>query len=312
MLAQNGTVRASRFGALGFTIVALILTVMSALLLSNLMGDSKYASEQVTNVVVAKKLIHASERITDEHLAIAQFPISSIPEGAFHSKDDFLGPKPRVAVTTILAGEPILAPRLAEAAVGTGMAAQVPKDSRAYPLPIENWVASARLVYPGAMVDVLVTMTDFERRTITKTILQFVRVLAVDGATDAVMLAAAQEERKNKSTDRTVVTLLLSPDEAEMLALANREGKVDLILRNAQDDAVIETLGIRPAELLGQIDPNEVEAARAQLASEERAQRSAERRAKTRRPASSPDSDMYPVQNPVHSGGTKTIKLEAH
>lgn len=315
MMVQNSGVRASKFGALGFTVLALLLTIVSAFLLSNLMGDSKYASEQVTDVVVAKKLIQASERITDDHLAIVKFPISSVPEGAFRSKDDFLGPNPRVAVSTILAGEPILAPRLASASVGTGMASLVPKDFRAYPLPVDGDTSSARLIYPGAMVDVLVTMESSDRRKRTKTILQYVRVLAVDGAIDSVMLAAAQNAEKKSAMSQTVVTLLLSPDEAEMLTLARRAGIVDLVLRNAQDDAATQTLGITGNELLGLADPDEVEAARSQLANEERSRRMEARRVQARRSSPSPQEleGMNPsMQAPVHTGGTKTIQLGTH
>ncbi len=315
MNPQRGSVRASRFGAVGFTIGALVLTFATIALGVNWLSNSQYASEQVAPVVVAKKAIQASERITDEHLSIAMFPVSSIPEGHFKSKDEFLGPNPRVAVSAILPGEPILSPRLASAQIGTGMASLVPKDFRAFPLPVDKWVSTAQLVYPGAMVDVLTTVKNTmgmgRQGSTTKLVLQQVRVLAVDGAVDIVMLAAAREKKKGDS-DKTIVTLLVTPEESEVLALASREGKIDLVLRNAQDQGVAETFGVAPYELLGVANPEEVEAAREQLEEESRARRATASAARIRRPAPASDNSQSPDLAPSYNGGTKTINLGAH
>jgi Flp pilus assembly protein CpaB len=48
-----------------------------------------------------------------------------------------------------------------------------------------------------------------------------------------------------------VVTLLVSPDEAERLTLGATQGKIQLALRNPLDKTEPETPGIRPAVLLG-------------------------------------------------------------
>ncbi|MEZ4464164.1 MAG: Flp pilus assembly protein CpaB [bacterium] len=325
MSARKGAARASKVGALGFTLLALVLTVITALLLSQMMGGSQYNTEPVKPVVVAARDIPASERINEDHLKVVQWPEGSVPEGAFSSLDDFLGPNPRVPVTTVFAGEPLLKQRLASASQGTGMAAQVPPGYRGFPVPVDSWVAEARLVYPGAMVDVLTTINQqAERRTYTKTVLQRVKVLALDGMVDAAELAARDEKSKaagggGTGARKAVVTLLVTPEQDELLALASREGQVDLALRNTSDDSVVETMGVDPYMLLGQADPDEVEEAELAAKAGEVQPDPDPRIRRPRRPRTRPEDRMAPKEEGAAAppavqrgpGGTKTINLGA-
>jgi pilus assembly protein CpaB len=317
---KGGGARASRLGALGFTAVALVLTLLTAFLLARVMGDSKYANEPMRDVVVAAKDIPGSEIITEDSLKVVQWPISSVPEGSFTRErmHDILGPQPRVPVTTILTGEPILEARLASPKAGTGMASLVPPTMRAFPIPVDHWVAEARLVYPGAVVDVLTTIRNqMDRKSSTKLTLQKVPVLAVDGAVDAAS-AAANEQRKGGSQGggmdrKSVVTLLVTPEQAESLALSMREGDVDLMLRNTGDQGVVETLGITPNELLGIPDPEDVEKANAVVAADAKTRDDA-RKADAAPRRTAPRRTAAPTDDPPSSeqqGGTKTIRLGA-
>ncbi|MCA9537489.1 MAG: Flp pilus assembly protein CpaB [Myxococcales bacterium] len=304
MTARPG--RAARFGALGFTLLALALTGLTALLLARLMSGGQYAGEPTEPVVVARRTIAAAERINEDHLKVIRWPASAVPEGAFASIDALLGPDPRVPLQTVLAGEPVLQSRLASPGAGTGMASLVPPDLRAFPIPVDRWIADARLVYPQAVVDVLTTVrAPGDRYATTKVVLQNVRVLAVDGLSDAAELARRLEEGRSGGADRrSVVTLLVNPEEAEVLALASREGKVDLMLRNAGDARTVSTFGLTVSELLGEADPSEVEAA---LAGQRALERQVEATTaepepprRRRRPRPTPPAD---------ASGTKTIRV---
>lgn len=311
MAANKGAAKASRLGALGFTLVALILSIVTAVLLSQMIGGSKYATEPLKPVVVAKVDIPASKRLNDELLTVVEWPQSSIPEGAFTALDQLLGVKARVPINKIYKGEPILKQRLSEPGLGTGMASLVPANYRGFPVPVDSWIADARLVYPGAKVDVMTTITNkLDRRTYTKLVLQRVPVLAVDGKVDLDSLA--DKGKKKQRIGKSVVTLLVTPDQGEAIALASREGKVDLLLRNSRDEGVVETLGVDPLDLLGLADPEEVEDAEAAMAAAAKAAQ-AEPKRRRRRPRrrrvrtkpserrASPDTDRR--------GGTKTINL---
>ena len=60
-----------------------------------------------------------------------------------------------------------------------------------------------------------------------------------------------QDQKKGKPMPVTVVTLLVTPEQAERLALASTEGKIQLALRNPLDTSAPATPGIKPATLLG-------------------------------------------------------------
>jgi len=269
-------------GALGFTFLAIIMTLATAFLLAKVMGTNHYAGEPVETIVVAAVKIPAAERINESHLKVVNWPKASIPEGAFTSIDDFLGPDPRVPARTILEGEPILGARLASTKSGTGMASLVPPEKRAFPVPVDPWVGTARLIYPGSEVDVLTTIRNpGSRQMSTKLVLQKLKVLSVDGVTDSA--GQEKEEKKDGLRKKSVVTLLVDPEEAEVLTLASREGKIDVMLRNTNDESIVETFGISAPELLGEADQDEVEEAlQAQKDSDKRRARS--RRRRSRRP----------------------------
>ena len=63
--------------------------------------------------------------------------------------------------------------------------------------------------------------------------------------------ASSRTRTKNKPMQVTVVTLLVNPEQAERLALASTEGKIQLALRNPLDQGAPDTPGIRTAGLMG-------------------------------------------------------------
>ena len=82
---------------------------------------------------------------------------------------------------------------------------------------------------------------------VSKIVLQKVKVVAVNGAVDAIAFAGGAE--KKKSSSRAVITLLVTPEQAEKLSLATRIGKLDFILRNTGDESTMETVGSDTAKL---------------------------------------------------------------
>ena len=315
MSAKKSAAKASRIGALGFTLVALVLSIITAVLLSKMIGGTRYANEELASVVVAKADIPASKRLNDDMLKVVQWPKSSIPDGAFSALDQLLGITARVPVGKIYKGEPILKQRLSAAGQGTGMASLVPANYRGFPVPVDRWIADARLVYPGANVDVMTTINNkVDRRTYTKLVLQRVPVLAVDGKVDADQMV--DDGKKKNSVGKSVVTLLVTPEQGEILALASREGKVDLLLRNTRDEGMVETIGIDPLDLLGQADPEDVEEAEAALAAAKAAALAAEnqpeksrRRRRPRRRLRTQPGQKFKTETQTGTGGTKVINL---
>ncbi|MEE2758153.1 MAG: Flp pilus assembly protein CpaB [Myxococcota bacterium] len=236
----------AKLGAIGFTIVAIALALFSAILLARLMKGRGYDQDALVNVVVAKQDLKPGIGIEDAQLELKLWPKKSIPKGAFRSKKTLLASANKVPLHTILAGEPVLAGRLSHPKKGSGMAPLIPQDLRAFPVKIERWVAASKMVYPGALVDVMSTVKLEEGGFTSRTILQGVKVIAVNGAVDGMTFIRGNPKQKKKAVKKamSVATLLLTPTEAEELALATRIGKIDIVLRSASDEAKIETDGV--------------------------------------------------------------------
>jgi pilus assembly protein CpaB len=111
----------------------------------------------------------------------------------------------------------------------------------------------AGYVLPGTRVDVLATVNPSREATdiTSKIVLTNVQVLA----------AGTKIERDGTSNEPmavSVVTLVVSPEEAERLTLASTEGKIQLALRNPLDVTAPSTPGIKPAVLMGSAAPRPV------------------------------------------------------
>ncbi len=104
----------------------------------------------------------------------------------------------------------------------------------------------AGFVMPEARVDVLITgVPNYspEGGTVTRTILGNVRVLSA-----GEHLAPDSSGRPQRVP---VVTLLLTPEQSEMVTLAQTEGRIQLVLRNGTDDEVAQTTGVNENDLFG-------------------------------------------------------------
>jgi pilus assembly protein CpaB len=101
--------------------------------------------------------------------------------------------------------------------------------ARAIAIPVATGGASTGLLYPGDRVDVILTQTfkhdpPLTRRSVSETVVESLRVLAVD-TPDAKPTSAGN------SFGRTV-TLEVTPEEAEKINVATELGKLSLTLRS--------------------------------------------------------------------------------
>jgi pilus assembly protein CpaB len=171
--------------------------------------------------------------------------------------------------TRIFRGEPVTEIRLIPKGEHGGLQVRIPTGMRAMSLKIDSEVGVSGFIEPGSRVDVIASLPLERGERLTKVVLQNILVLAV---------GHELESENNKPKETTTVTLALSPEEAERLALARSEGQVMLALRNLRDDRISQTPGfsrfelatIRPsAEEAGQhtlqeANPREDEAAKPQ------------------------------------------------
>lgn len=178
-------------------------------------------------IVVAAQTIPMGQKIVDTQLELAAWPADRLPEESFTETEKIQG---QVAAQTIYKGEPILSKKIAEHARGSTLSALITKNKRAVSVRVNDVVGVAGFVMPGNSVDVLATQGSRNGASKVKTVLQNVKVLAVDQTTGS----------KDEPVVVRAVTLELAPEEAEELVKSRSEGKIQLALRNNLDTDVSE------------------------------------------------------------------------
>jgi pilus assembly protein CpaB len=245
-------------GATIFMVAAVVLSGLAGLMISRLLA-AEYPDEPLRPVVVATRDLDSGRTLQAADLRLTKWPVSSIPRGAFASKRQLLALKP-VALLPLPEGAAILGSHLSRPRSGIGVAAKLDAGKRAVAVQTDAALAVAELLYPGARVDVLSTVKRLGgkkgSRVRTKTILQNVTVLAVGPDIDAASVARRGQTGKggggisgvsndggDQRAARRVVTLSVTPEEAERLVLANRGGGIDLVLRSQKDVTPVPTSG---------------------------------------------------------------------
>src|SRR5712672_941497 len=177
------------------------------------------------DVVIAANDIQVGAKVEEHDVRLAKFPPADLPPGAYGKRSQVLG---RGVVVPIAKGEFILPAKLAPENAGTGLPSLIPPGMRAVSVRVNEVVSVAGFVTPGTRVDVLLTGTPGaggEQQTTT--VLQNVAVLASGHTLERTSTGEAQ--------NTAVITLLVSPDDAQRLTLASSEGHIQLALRNPLD-----------------------------------------------------------------------------
>jgi pilus assembly protein CpaB len=194
-------------------------------------------------VVVAAADLSLGSELRSEELRVVQFPKGQAPEGSFARPEEVIG---RGLIVNVVRNEPVLGAKLASKEAGAGLPPIIPAGQRAVSVRVNEVIGVAGYVLPGTRVDVLATASPSgnNAETVTKVVLQNIQVLTAGTRME-------QDNKEGKPVQVTVVTMAVSPEQAEKLALASTEGKIQLALRNPLDTATPDTPGIRTAHLLG-------------------------------------------------------------
>ncbi len=220
-------------------------------------AEMQKAIAQSVNIVVAARDIPLGTRIDPDAVKLVRWSRESEPKGAF---TDVMAVAGSYANSDLVAGEPIVQAKLIAAAKAAGvMALIIPPGMRALSVPVDEVSDIAGFVKPHTRVDVLVAISgsSAEGQAFSKIVLQNVEVLAI---------AQQIEKGKDEPEIVKVVTLLVTPHQAEKLALASREGTLRLAMRNYGDDRTVMTAGSDIADLLGR--PATIPPLRAQVGTE--------------------------------------------
>jgi pilus assembly protein CpaB len=201
-------------------------------------GGGARAAEQERPLVMAARALPLGSVVGPDAVKLRSVPGRLFPAGGFSRLEEVVD---RSVVSGIQPDEPILDARLAPRGSGAGLAPLIPPGMRAIAVRVNDVVGVAGFVLPGMRVDVLITGRPSNLPdTITRTVLQNIAVLSAG--------QAIQADGKN-AISAPVVTLLVTPADAEALTLANNDGRIQLVLRNSMDHAVAETRGRQWNEL---------------------------------------------------------------
>ena len=207
---------------------------------------------QTKDIVVASRALSLGVTIKPPDVKVTKIALQAFPKGAFSKLEDVID---RPVVSNILADEPVLDGRLAARGSGLGLAPIIPVGMRAVTVRVNDVAGVAGFVLPGMRVDVLVTgRPPSGNDTITTTCLQNMLVLSA-GQT-------IQADARGQAIQAPTVTLLTNPVEAEILTLAQQEGRIQLVLRNGSDHSIEKTPGRDMAELYGRFGKPEPQAPR--------------------------------------------------
>ena len=183
--------------------------------------------------------VHPGDLLRQEDINQLPWPADDAVRGAVARREDAIN---RVALANIAPGQPILESHLAPSGSGTGLASRIPNGMRAIALKSDEVIGVAGFLNPGSHVDVLVTCRGgFGGDAVTSTVLQNVEVVATNQQTEP--------NPNGKPTTATVVTLLLTPPQAQRALLASNQGSLQLVLRNSSDSTTSDAAPVALSQI---------------------------------------------------------------
>jgi pilus assembly protein CpaB len=222
-------------------LLALLISGLCTFLLARRVMRHAASRPQTQPYITVNKSVLPGEVLKAENLALMDWPVNLALQGGFVRIDEVAG---RAAMYPITPGQPVLAGYLAAPGSGIGLTAKIPEGMRATALKSNEVIGVAGFLYPGSHVDVLVTYrNEVSPIPVTQIVLQ-----------DAEVLTAGQKiepDPQGKPETVSVVTLLLTPANAQRVVLASTQGTVQFVLRNSADHGTVPDAPIDLRELSG-------------------------------------------------------------
>jgi pilus assembly protein CpaB len=197
--------------------------------------------EKMVRVVVATHDMPLGTLLRQSDLKLVNTPERDVAKGVVFDPKNAVS---RVLLVPLNQNEPVLLSKLSAPTAAEGMSSVIDPGYRAVAVQINDATGVAGLVQPNSRVDVLFTRPGTMAEAITSTILQNVKVLATGHQTPSGQTVDTRTVRQ------PVVTLLLTPADAQKLELAKNQGKISLSLRNPLDAATAADAGPVTTEVL--------------------------------------------------------------
>lgn len=229
--------------------LSLVSAVIAVIWLHNLNKPATPEADAGPSIVVASKNLDYGDHIDAGDLRLVKWPAGAVPAGSFGKIDDIAGPGvDRVVLRPMEANEPVLATKISGNGGKSSLSSVIEADKRAVTIRVNDATGVAGFVQPGDHVDILLTHTDgmpntagAEATAKIEVLLQDVLVRAIDQDTNV---------RKDAAGAIKVVTVEVSPRDAQKLTLASTIGTLSLTLRNMRSKQQVAPSSLSVKDLM--------------------------------------------------------------
>lgn len=203
----------------------------------NLMAESPKG-----RAAVASRDLAVGTVLTPADVKVIEWPGATLPAGYISSSELAVG---RGLMRPVQTNEPFLDSKLAPKGAGGGLSVTIAEGMRAVSVRVDEVVGVAGFVLPGTRVDVLLTLEKSVQSAepLTQVLLQNIQTLAAG--------QQVQQDKDGKPKTVPVITLLVTPEQAETLTLAANQGRIQLALRNTLDTLPTSTAGAKMSGFFG-------------------------------------------------------------
>jgi pilus assembly protein CpaB len=181
--------------------------------------------DETISVVVATQNLSLGARVTEKDVRVAAWPASMPLVGSFSDPNQAIG---RGVLVGMQPNEPVLDSKLAPKEMGAGLSVAIPDGMRAVAIQVNDIIGVAGFVLPGSRVDLILTgVPQNFNEPASKIVMENLQVLAAG--------QNVQQDVNGRPQPVQVVTLLVTPEQAQKITLATADGPIRLALRNPLD-----------------------------------------------------------------------------
>lgn len=209
-------------------------------------SNSLMAESPKGHAAVASRDLAVGTVLTPADVKVVEWPGAILPAGYISSSELAVG---RGLTRSVQANEPFLESKLAPKGAGGGLSVAIAEGMRAVSVRVDEVVGVAGFVLPGTRVDVLLTLdrSSKSNEPLTQALLQNIQTLAAG--------QQISQDKDGKPKTVPVITLLVTPEQAETLTLAANQGRIQLALRNSLDTMPTATTGAKVSGFFGGVSP---------------------------------------------------------
>jgi pilus assembly protein CpaB len=223
--------------------IALSVSGLCTLALSRRIAASAAEHKSFRRYVAPARPLEANEVLKADSVTLIDWPANIEVTGGFAHPADLVG---RTVLYPIQPGEPITDKLVSAPGAGVGLAGRIPEGMRAIALRTDEVIGVAGFLQPGSRLDVLATYrSDKSPEPVTVTVLQDAEVVAVGHQMQP------DPDGKSQPASITVVTLLLTPEDAEKAVMASTQGTIHFVMRGGSDGRVTNDAPVQLSALTG-------------------------------------------------------------